>query len=122
MSKRYMGITEDNARLAEQQERLQHALASKDRSALEWMLGNKNGRWFLARLMKNEGMNARSFTGNSGTFYNEGRREVCVNIYESIKAELGLPGIKQLHQAQEEMMEFEFKAMQMAEMKEEDDE
>jgi hypothetical protein len=71
--------------------------------------------------LKNEGLTAGSFTGNSATFYNEGRREVAVGIYQSIKANLGLEGMKKLHQAQEELMEFEIKAGKLAEYKEDDD-
>ena len=73
MKKIVSNTGEDNGRIT-QQKLLQMAINSKDKAALEWLLGNSNGRWFLARLMQNEGLTAGSFTGNSATFYNEGRR------------------------------------------------
>lgn len=121
MAKKYVSNTGDNITQATQQKLLQAAVDGRDKAALEWMMKNRNGRWFLARLLQKEGLNAGSFTGNSGTFYNEGRREVVVGIYQSIKAQLGLRGIKMLHQAQEELMEFEEKAGRLAEQKEDYD-
>lgn len=118
---KYKSYTGDNSSLEKQQKLLVAAINNKDKAALEWMLGSANGRWFLARLLKNEGLTAGSFTGNSGTFYNEGRREVAVKIYQDIKTQMGLRGIKLLHKAQEEMMEYEEKAMRMAEQKEDND-
>ena len=119
--KKYMSNTGDDTSRTTQQKLLQRAINGKDKTALEWMLNNRYGRWFLARLMMNEGLTAGSFTGNSATFYNEGRREVAVSIYQSIKSNLGLEGMKKLHQAQEELMEFEIKAGKLAEYKEDDD-
>lgn len=119
--KKYMSNTGDNDSRTRQQALLQKAISGKDKDSLEWLLGNKQGRWFLARLMKNEGLHASSFTGNSGTFYNEGRREVVCDIYNRIKTQMGLRGIKLLHQAQEEMMEYEEMATRMAEQKEDED-
>ena len=119
MGKRYVSYTGDDTNRAAQQKLMQAAISGKDKAALEWLLGNSNGRWFLARLMQNEGLTAGSFTGNSATFYNEGRREVAVGIYQSIKTQLGLRGIKLLHQAQEELMEYQEKVERLSEQKEE---
>ena len=119
--KKFVSNTGEDTNRTTQQKLLQMAINGKDKTALEWMLNNRQGRWFLARLLKNEGLTAGSFTGNSATFYNEGRREVAVGIYQSIKANLGLEGMKKLHQAQEELMEFEIKAGKLAEYKEDDD-
>jgi hypothetical protein len=55
-----------------------------------------------------------AFTGNSGTFYNEGRRSVAVDIYQNIKSLLGVEGIKLFHSAQEELLEFEERALEQA--------
>ena len=71
--------------------------------------------------MKSEGLNAGAFTGNSATFYNEGRREVVVGIYENVKTQMGLRGIKLLHQAQEEMMEYEERSLELAAEKNKED-
>lgn len=118
MGKKYVSYTGEDMNRATQQKLIQAAITGKDKAALEWLLDNSNGRWFLARLMQQEGLTAGSFTGNSATFYNEGRREVVVGIYQSIKTQLGLRGIKLLHQAQEEMMEYQEEAERLSEQKE----
>ena len=117
MGKKYVSYTGEDMNRATQQKLMQAAITGKDKAALEWLLDNSNGRWFLARLMQQEGLTAGSFTGNSATFYNEGRREVVVGIYQSIKTQLGLRGIKLLHQAQEEMMEYQEEAERLSEQK-----
>lgn len=116
--KKFVSNTGEDTSRTTQQKLLQMAINGKDKTALEWMLNNRQGRWFLARLLKNEGLTAGSFTGNSATFYNEGRREVVVGIYQSIKTQLGLRGIKLLHQAQEEMMKYQEEAERLSEQKE----
>ena len=118
MGKKYVSYTGEDINRATQQKLMQAAITGKDKAALEWLLDNSNGRWFLARLMQQEGLTAGSFTGNSATFYNEGRREVVVGIYQSIKTQLGLRGIKLLHQAQEEMIEYQEEAERLSEQKE----
>jgi len=96
------------------------AIAGKDKDALQALLDSEEGRWFIARLLKNEGLHTSAFTGNSGTFYNEGRRAVAVDIYQNIKTLLGVDGIRKLHQAQEYLMEFEERALEAAREKEAD--
>ena len=96
------------------------AIADKDKAALQTLLETEEGRWFIARLLKNEGLHSSGFTGNSGTFYNEGRRSVAVDIYTNIKTLLGVDGVRQLHKAQEDLMEFEERALEMAKAKEEE--
>ena len=93
------------------------AIAEKDKESLRVLLTSNEGRWFIARLMKNEGLMTTAFTGNSGTYYNEGRRSVAVDIYQNIKNLLGVEGIKLFHSAQEELIEFEEKALEMAKAK-----
>jgi hypothetical protein len=90
------------------------AIAQKDKEAIKALLTLEEGRWFIARLMKNEGLMSTAFTGNSGTFYNEGRRSVAVDIYQNIKSLLGVEGIKLFHSAQEELLEFEERALEQA--------
>ena len=114
MGKRYVS----NYDGVDRQKFVRQTLADEDKNALEVLLKSHEGRWFIARLMKNEGLTTTAFTGNSATFYNEGRRAVVVEIYQTIKRLLGVEGIKQLHEAQEELMEFEEKALEMAEQRE----
>jgi len=96
-------------------------LADKDKGALQTLLEAEEGRWFIARLLKTEGLHTSGFTGNSSTFYNEGRRSVAVDIYQNIKTLLGVDGIRALHKAQEDLIEFEARAVEMAKAKEEQD-
>ena len=91
---------------------------------MKWPLQNELGRWFLLRMFQACKLNGSTFTGNSGTFYNEGRREVAVAFYNLIRNELGVEGVKLLHQAEIEMFEFEKSCKDSAEklMEEEYDE
>jgi len=114
MGKRYFSNYDGQDR----QKWVRLALADKDKTALQDLLTTESGRWFIARLLKNEGLHSSGFTGNSGTFYNEGRRSVAVDIYENIKRLLGVDGIKKLHAAQEDLMEFEERALEQAKEKE----
>jgi len=114
MGKRYVS----NYDGMDRQKWVRKALEDEDKNALEVLLKSHEGRWFIARLMKNEGLTTTAFTGNSATFYNEGRRAVVVEIYQTIKRLLGVDGIKQLHDAQEALMEFEEKALEQAEQRE----
>lgn len=113
MGKRYMS----NYDGADRQKWVRAAIADKDRNAMKTLLTTDEGRWFIARLLKNEGLTTSAFTGNSATFYNEGRRSVAVDIYQSIRRLLGVKGIKLLHKAQEDLMEFEERALAAAEQK-----
>ena len=113
MGKRYFSNYDGE----DKQKWVRKAIADKDKGAMESLLSSEEGRWFIARLLKNEGLTTSAFTGNSATFYNEGRRSVAVDIYQNIKRLLGVDGIKLLHSAQEELMEFEERALKMAEEK-----
>lgn len=56
----------DQAKLDERQ-------ASED---LKWLMADKRGRRFMWRLLSDTGLFRSSFTGNSQTFFLEGRRDV----------------------------------------------
>lgn len=103
----------------DRQKWVRRVIADKDKAALQTLLETEEGRWFIARLLKDEGLHTSGFTGNSGTFYNEGRRSVAVDIYTRIKTLLKVEGIRQLHKAQEDLMEFEERALEAAKVKEE---
>lgn len=81
-------------------------LRKKDADAIRFMLNNEDGRWFIARLLRAEGLTASSFTGNSSTFYNEGRRAVAIGIRDRIE-DLGKPELQLLQQAECELYEAE---------------
>lgn len=87
--------------------------ARRDRESLIEILSSESGRWFLMRLLDATKVNAVCFTGNSKTFYNEGRRDVGLGVIKSISA-LGLEGIRLKQQAEMEYAEFQLKLQELA--------
>lgn len=87
--------------------------ARRDKEALLDLLGSESGRWFLMRMLDVTKVNSMCFTGNSKTFYNEGRRDVGLGIIKSILA-LGLQGIELKQQAEMEYTEFQLKLQELA--------
>lgn len=87
--------------------------ARRDKEALLDLLGSESGRWFLMRMLDVTKVNSMCFTGNSKTFYNEGRRDVGSGIIKSILA-LGLQGIELKQQAEMEYAEFQLKLQELA--------
>ena len=87
--------------------------ARRDKEALLDLLGSESGRWFLMRMLDVTKVNSMCFTGNSKTFYNEGRRDVGLGIIKSILA-LGLQGIGLKQQAEMEYAEFQIKLQELA--------
>ena len=85
----------------------------RDNEALTALLKSKDGRWFLMRLLDATKVNAMCFTGNSKTFYNEGRRDVGLSILADV-AKLGIEGIKLKQMAEMEYIEFQMKARELA--------
>lgn len=87
--------------------------ARRDKEALLDLLGSESGRWFLMRMLDVTKVNSMCFTGNSKTFYNEGRRDVGLGVIKSILA-LGLQGIELKQQAEMEYAEFQLKLQELA--------
>ena len=87
--------------------------ARRDKEALLDLLGSESGRWFLMRMLDVTKVNSMCFTGNSKTFYNEGRRDVGLGIIKSILS-LGLQGIELKQQAEMEYAEFQLKLQELA--------
>lgn len=87
--------------------------ARRDRESLVEILNSESGRWFLMRLLDATKVNAVCFTGNSKTFYNEGRRDVGLGVIKSISA-LGLEGIRLKQQAEMEYAKFQLKLQELA--------
>ena len=87
--------------------------ARRDKEALLDLLGSESGRWFLMRMLDVTKVNSMCFTGNSKTFYNEGRRDVGLGIIKSILA-LVLQGIELKQHAEMEYAEFQLKLQELA--------
>lgn len=52
---------------------------------IKWLMSNKAGRRIALRLINEAGNSRLSFTGNSETFFREGRRSMGLLIEEEIK-------------------------------------
>jgi hypothetical protein len=110
---RYKAITEEGGREDMLNKFFQAEIRHKDEEALMELLLTPSGRWFLMRLLDAAKVNAPCFTGNSQTFYNEGRREVGLMLLNNIAA-LGLEGIKLKQEAEIEYIKMQQKAREIA--------
>lgn len=75
------GTVYTNKESVELVERHQH---ERDEEAYAFLMNDRRGRWFVMRLMQICGIEESSFTGNSGTFYNEGKRDIGLSIKRDI--------------------------------------
>ncbi len=110
---KYKSNTGEDRRQALLTEYMLREQARRDKEALLDLLGSESGRWFLMRMLDVTKVNSMCFTGNSKTFYNEGRRDVGLGIIKSILA-LGLQGIELKQQAEMEYAEFQLKLQELA--------
>ena len=110
---KYKSNTGEDRRQALLTEYMVREQARRDKEALLDLLGSESGRWFLMRMLDVTKVNSMCFTGNSKTFYNEGRRDVGLGIIKSIFA-LGLQGIELKQQAEMEYAEFQLKLQELA--------
>ena len=110
---KYKSNTGEDRRQALLTEYMVKEQARRDKEALLDLLGSESGRWFLMRMLDLTKVNSMCFTGNSKTFYNEGRRDVGLGIIKSILA-LGLQGIELKQQAEMEYAEFQLKLQELA--------
>lgn len=110
---KYKSNTGDDRKQALLTEYMVREQARRDKEALLDLLGSESGRWFLMRMLDVTKVNSMCFTGNSKTFYNEGRRDVGLGIIKSILA-LGLQGIELKQQAEMEYAEFQLKLQELA--------
>ena len=101
MANKMRTITEQGGNMEHLQKYIREHMAEKDREALIGLLKNPNGRWFLMRLLDKTKVMTDCFTGNSATFYNEGRRKVGVDLVNEIAC-LGLEGFELKQQAERE--------------------
>lgn len=110
---KYKSNTGEDRRQALLTEYMVREQARRDKEALLDLLGSESGRWFLMRMLDVTKVNSMCFTGNSKTFYNEGRRDVGLGIIKSILA-LGMQGIELKQQAEMEYAEFQLKLQELA--------
>ena len=60
----------------EEQQRLERHARELQIKDVRWLMAHAEGRRIVWRLLEHAGIYRTSFTGNSGTFFNEGRRDV----------------------------------------------
>ena len=84
----------------------QDYIRDRDIDALNHVLSTELGRWFFCRLLDRTDILKQSFTGNSETFFNEGKRKVGLT-YVNMLGQIGdgVDGVKKYHQAQLEYIE-----------------
>ena len=84
----------------------QERIRERDIEALNHVLSTELGRWFFCRLLDRTDILKQSFTGNSETFFNEGKRKVGL-AYMNMLGQIGdgVEGVKKYHQAQLEYIE-----------------
>ena len=109
----YQSITEKNSKQEQLTKYMQAELRRRDEEALRYLLRSKEGRWFLMRLLDLTKVTQSCFTGNSHTFYNEGKRDVGLAVMRDI-ANLGIDGVKLKQKAELEYIETQYKAQEIA--------
>ena len=108
----YKSITEDDRRQAIIQKRIFQEIRRLDQSALMSLLKNKEGRWFLMRMLDATGINSNSFTGNSTTFFNEVKRQVGLELLGRI-TELSINAVKLKQKAVLAYLEHQLRAREL---------
>ena len=110
---RYKAITDEQHKSAIIQRLMLEEIHRLDQNALKSILKSTEGRWFLMRLLDATGVNSNSFTGNSTTFFNEGKRQVGLELLARIQ-EIGLDAVKLKQKAELEFISHQQKARELA--------
>ena len=110
---RLKAITDKESKQAQIQKYQFMELHRLDQESLKNILKTVDGRWFLMRLLDATGVMANTFTGNSTTFFNEGKRQVGLEILARI-TELGIEAVKLKQQAELEYIEHQQKSSELA--------
>ncbi len=99
-------ITDPNSSNATWNQYIEDEYQDKDKVAWQKILETKEGRWLFERLLEKTAYRANVFTGNSWTYYNEGRRSIGVEIDQWIADLLGMQGVELRQQAEREHIAF----------------
>ena len=110
---RYKAITDEQHKSAIIQRLMLEEIHRLDQNALKSILKSTEGRWFLMRLLDATGVNSNSFTGNTTTFFNEGKRQVGLELLARIQ-EIGLDAVKLKQKAELEYISHQQKARELA--------
>lgn len=92
---------------AQWEEYLKKQVLERDKKAWEKVMATKEGRWLFTRLLQKTGWESRSFTGNSQTFFNEGRRSIGIEIAKELSDLHGREGFLWRQRAEKEYIDFQ---------------
>lgn len=86
MSSNERDLTDVNAqaREAEAAGQKQSTTRRTEVEDLRWLMGHKQGRRFVTRLLDKAGVYRTSFTGNSETFFREGMRNLGLFVLSEV--------------------------------------
>lgn len=113
MGNKNFSITERDSKQEHFAKLMQAEIRRKDEESLWEILRSESGRWFLMRLLDLTKVNQTCFTGNSHTFYNEGKREVGLEIMRKVTS-LGIEGVKLKQTAELEYIQAQLRAQEIA--------
>lgn len=116
---KFKAVTEKGGDRYWRQSYFKEEIERQDRAAYEYMLNDRRGRWFLMRLFDCTFVNATTYTGNSNSFFNEGKRAVGINVNNKIVELLGMKGITARQLAEREYIETQRDAQRMISEQEE---
>lgn len=60
------------------------AVRKQELDDVRWLMSHKQGRRVARRLLEKAGIYRTSFTGNSGTFFNEGMRNLGLFLFNDV--------------------------------------
>lgn len=75
----------DDREKAEKHQKYEEKLREKDIEAYCFLLSDPRGRWFIRRLASVAFFDAPTFTGNSNSYFNDGRRSVVLDVVNDMK-------------------------------------
>lgn len=87
-------------------ELIEKEYANQDKLAWKKLMKTKEGRWIFERILEKTAYRANVFTGNSFTFYNEGRRSVGVEVNQWLVDLLDMEGVELRQKAEREHIAF----------------
>ncbi|TDX30764.1 hypothetical protein DFO67_10419 [Modicisalibacter xianhensis] len=65
-------------------EEMQEKRLAQREDDMRWMLEHEQGRRILFALIESTGTFSQSFTGNSGSFFNDGRKSVGQDVFHEV--------------------------------------
>lgn len=77
-------IRDEQRRLEEEASKASRAVKGEE-ADLAWLMSSPRGRRVFWRLLKRTNVFGSSMTGNSQTFYNEGRRSVGIELNDIVQ-------------------------------------